>query len=68
MLCFRSRPPNPRPTPPVDEGAQFRDRHPGVSSLWEEDIPWGRLAVTSMTVRHDACVRLYGMHVVDAVQ
>ncbi|GLC77083.1 hypothetical protein PLESTF_001882400 [Pleodorina starrii] len=31
------------------EGAQFSDPYPGVHSLWEEEVPWGRLAVTSLT-------------------
>ncbi|GLI70720.1 hypothetical protein VaNZ11_015744 [Volvox africanus] len=33
----------------LDEGAQFADSYPGVHSLWEEDVPWGRLAVTALT-------------------
>ncbi|EFJ41837.1 hypothetical protein VOLCADRAFT_98099 [Volvox carteri f. nagariensis] len=33
----------------LDEGAQFSDPYPGVHSLWEEEVPWGRLAVTSLT-------------------
>ncbi|GFR45077.1 hypothetical protein Agub_g6452, partial [Astrephomene gubernaculifera] len=32
-----------------DEGAQFRDPYPGVHSLWEEEVPWGRMAVTALT-------------------
>ncbi|GIL60073.1 hypothetical protein Vafri_14736 [Volvox africanus] len=33
----------------LDEGAQFADPYPGVHSLWEEDVPWGRLSVTALT-------------------
>ncbi|KAG2446977.1 hypothetical protein HYH02_008131 [Chlamydomonas schloesseri] len=33
----------------VEQGARFSDPYPDVHCLWEEEVPWGRLATTAMS-------------------